>query len=114
MSSERLEWNEPRRTGDGGNDEFVEVVENCPREELPERPRVALIGPSKSGKIPGPLPLVDDRRRVTESDKQKVKHQSTSATVAIKEWVDLFKPSVQGATCLRERGLFALHKQLGS
>lgn len=58
------------------------------------RANVAFICFTEGVEIPWPIPLLNNRGRISESDKNQIGEQSSGPSVAVEERVNLFKPRV--------------------
>jgi hypothetical protein len=63
-----------------------------------------LVGSAKRAEVARSVSLVDDRRRDTEPNTEKVQDEAPGPPVAIEEGVDLFKAGVPDGESLRYRG----------
>src|SRR3712207_626458 len=90
------------RPGGRWAQEEFDAVEDGPRDHLRERSNLAFVGSLKRFQVPSPVALVDDHPRMAVTDKQEVDDQSADASVAVAEWVDSLKRSVQAGKVLHE------------
>ena len=73
----------------------MEVVEDRARQQFSERAGVADVCPTECVQVSGSLPLVDDRRRVAETDEDQVEHETPGPAVAVEERVDSLELGVE-------------------
>jgi hypothetical protein len=91
---------EPRWAGDGWNDESVKVVEDSSGDQLGKSAHLAGVCATERAQVAVAVPLLDDRRRVSEPGKQKVEQQSPRPAIAVEEGVNPFELRVCGGKLL--------------
>src|SRR5205814_7878985 len=75
-------------------DEPHQILENGPRDHLAQWASVSSIRPAQRLKVPRPLALLDDRRRVAEPHEDQVHEQSPYSAVSVQERMDALEGSV--------------------
>ena len=92
-SSQRWQRHQARGAGQGGHDEAQDVVEDGARDLLAQRSDVAGVCLPQCREVLAPLTVLDDRRRIAEAAQHEVEQETTGATVAVDERVDLLEPT---------------------
>jgi hypothetical protein len=90
VAGEGGERDESGRTSDGRHDESIEIVQHRSGDQLGECPGIAGVRRAQRPQVSRPLPLLDDRWRVSQPSELKVEQQPSDPAVAIEKRMNPF------------------------